>query len=705
MTARGEGTDRLQLLDRLLAAAPLALYSYGLDGVCTYAAGAVLSRIGMPPSVLVGADLFALEPQDRERADRLRAAVAGRTLRYRRTYRGTVLDTWLSPLVDTDGRVVGAVGISIDVTEAAQAEQVRDLFRAFVDAAPQFVALSGMDGRVRYLNPAGRALAGVPDELDVTTTTIADYLTPEGLRINETLERPAVVAEGSYEGESTLRHWPTEAGIPVHVSSFLVRAASGGPPIAQATVQTDIREIVAAQEALEVSVARQRGLIVHLHEAQEAERRRIAADVHDDTLQVLASATLRLQALGRQARQRGGEDLAVAAEALGVDVRDAIVRLRRLFYELEPGTDRSPQPLGARIEGYARATLGADGPALELEVPLDLEIPPVAAQILFRIAQEALRNTVAHARARRVEVRVRADEKAVVLTVTDDGRGLPRAPGPVATGRGGLLGMVQRAESAGGSCVVGAGPGGIGTEVRATLPARIGDLDASANRSGRWAFLEQTMESINDGFAAIDNGWRYVYVNRVGEQALGRGPGELIGKVIWEEFSVPPETERHFRRSREEMRPVAFEEFYPLWGRWFHSRVFPSESGLSIFFRDITEQKEQERAVCELDRRERLRGDVLDALQAEPDLSVALRRAAQLMCEALQLGCVTVEAGPLAVRVGAPSGQEEHRVPLSMAGRRVGELRWTGTLSDQEVLLPVLALRIAAGQGTTAAGR
>jgi PAS domain S-box-containing protein len=705
MTGHRGAPSRDALLDAVLQRAPLAVYAYDRDGICTYATGAVYDTLGVDVSRLVGSNLFDRHPDDHEYHAQLRRPLAGETVQFQfREGAAAVLELWLAPLYDDGGDVSGAIGIGVDVTERVLAERGRDLYQAFVSAAPQFIAIAGLDGRVRYVNPGGRALAGIPDDTDVASTTIADYLTPDGLALSLAVEQPAVIAQGSYAGEATLRHWPTETGIPVHVDSFLVRQPGTGEPVALATVQTDIREVVAARQALEDSVARQRGLIVHMHEAQETERRRLAADVHDDTLQVLAGANLRLQGLRRRASELGADDLATAAESLDREVRAASDRLRRLLFELEPTTAGSPGDLGDRIRAYARATVESGTPRVIVEVDPAVDPSPVVAQVLYRIAQQALANAAKHAAASTVMVQVRTDGSAFTLTVTDDGRGLPREPGPDAAGRGGLRGMVDRAESAGGSCTVMAGPDGGGTQVTARIPGRIGDLDASTHRATAWAFLEQTMESIGEGFAAIDNEWRYVYVNRLGEQAMGRGPGELIGRVLWEVFDVPLETERAFRRAREEMRALTFQAFDPTWDRWFENRVFPSESGVSVFFRDITAQKQHEITATEQGRLIETGREVVTALRDEPDLTEALTRAAEAVRRGWGVPGVRVATAGAAgreifeVTVGERAAAEQYDVPLLHAGARVGTVTLLGPHgAGDEDLLALFALRIAAG--------
>ena len=96
----------------------------------------------------------------------------------------------------------------IRATEAALRAANSDLkeFKALVEASPDFIAIASLDGAVKYVNPQGRRMIGMEPDVDAATTTIADYLTPEGLVASVEIEQPAVVAHGHWEGESTLRN-------------------------------------------------------------------------------------------------------------------------------------------------------------------------------------------------------------------------------------------------------------------------------------------------------------------------------------------------------------------------------------------------------------------------------------------------------------------------------------------------------------------
>jgi PAS domain S-box-containing protein len=113
--------------------------------------------------------------------------------------------------------------------------------------------------------------------------------------------------------------------------------------------------------------------------------------------------------------------------------------------------------------------------------------------------------------------------------------------------------------------------------------------------------LTKTLESIRDGFFAVDEDWRFVYVNAMAEQLLGIDRTTAIGKIHWEVFPLTLGTrlEVEYRRAAAgEIRD--FENFYEPWGRWFHNSCYPREGGgMSVYFQDITGRKRTEDALKE----------------------------------------------------------------------------------------------------------
>lgn len=105
--------------------------------------------------------------------------------------------------------------------------------------------------------------------------------------------------------------------------------------------------------------------------------------------------------------------------------------------------------------------------------------------------------------------------------------------------------------------------------------------------------IESMLESMIDGFVALDKNWRYLYVNRHAAQMFGRDAGSLIGKYIWEEF---PESEgqsfyNSYQRVMAQQKPEQIEDFYPPWDKWLENRIYPTPDGITIYFHDITERK------------------------------------------------------------------------------------------------------------------
>jgi len=113
------------------------------------------------------------------------------------------------------------------------------------------------------------------------------------------------------------------------------------------------------------------------------------------------------------------------------------------------------------------------------------------------------------------------------------------------------------------------------------------------------AEIERILESIGEGFVTFDRDFRYLYVNRAAEVMLGRSRSDLLGRVPWDVF--PEDALQEFRERTESIKAShalgQYELYVPAWDRWFENRVYPSESGVSIFFGDITARKKAEAAL------------------------------------------------------------------------------------------------------------
>ncbi|MGB3684177.1 MAG: PAS domain S-box protein [Rubrobacteraceae bacterium] len=117
--------------------------------------------------------------------------------------------------------------------------------------------------------------------------------------------------------------------------------------------------------------------------------------------------------------------------------------------------------------------------------------------------------------------------------------------------------------------------------------------------------LASILESISDAFFALDNGWRFTYLNAEAERVLDRSREELLGKNVWDEFpeAVDLSFYREYHRALEEQITTEFEEFFPPLETWFEVRAYPTESGLAVYFRDVNQRKQMEEALRDSEQR------------------------------------------------------------------------------------------------------
>jgi diguanylate cyclase (GGDEF)-like protein/PAS domain S-box-containing protein len=114
--------------------------------------------------------------------------------------------------------------------------------------------------------------------------------------------------------------------------------------------------------------------------------------------------------------------------------------------------------------------------------------------------------------------------------------------------------------------------------------------------------LNTTLENMSDGFVLLDQEWRVSYINGMAERMLERPRSKILGKVVWEEFPELVESKiyRECQRALETGSTVESEYFSPIFTRWLEVKVYPSEDGVSIYVRDVTERKKAEAEILRL---------------------------------------------------------------------------------------------------------
>lgn len=105
--------------------------------------------------------------------------------------------------------------------------------------------------------------------------------------------------------------------------------------------------------------------------------------------------------------------------------------------------------------------------------------------------------------------------------------------------------------------------------------------------------MNTILESIGDAFFTLDQDWNFLYLNTKAERLLLRSRADLTGKNVWREFpeAVDAAFYREYHRAVAEGTPVSFVEYYPPLHTWFEVTAYPSDVGLSVYFRDVTDIK------------------------------------------------------------------------------------------------------------------
>ncbi len=234
--------------------------------------------------------------------------------------------------------------------------------------------------------------------------------------------------------------------------------------VLESRVAERTRELQESLDHLRESSRERQDLARRLVTAQEEERRRIAADVHNGPVQTVVALAIRLELL---ARRLANPEERAEMERIRATLADALTGLRTLMVELRPlalGRDG----LEAALREHQARMKEVGGPAVSLVADLRSEPPAEAQAVLFRIAQEALANVRKHAAASQVTVTLADDGEGARLSVCDDGRGFDLAI-PAVPGHLGLATMQERATMAGGWCRFESAPGA-GATVTAWVP-------------------------------------------------------------------------------------------------------------------------------------------------------------------------------------------------------------------------------------------
>ena len=373
------------------------------------------------------------------------------------------IENYAAPILDVDGVITGAVVVNEDVTERVRAEEaLRNTERLLVDA--EKLGQTGsweqdlVSGQV-FNSEANRRLFFADDQSK--GTRLEDYVVvihPDDRGWVMSRREQLLAGTGSNDIEYRVV-WPDGSVHGIFGRATVVRDQAGRPVRAYGT-NADITERKHAEEELGRRAQQLEALSRKLIEAQEAERRAVARELHDDFGQVLTALKLNLQ----RREGHGSESIEL--------VDGAIARMRDLAQALRPPL-LDELGLEEALRWYVEHEAKRAGLAFRLAIaPLERRPPAAVEMTCFRVAQEALTNVIRHAQAHLVEVELSAANGTLQLVLRDDGSGfdVPAArQRAIEGGSQGLLSMQERVTLAGGNLKIDSAPGR-GSCVRARLP-------------------------------------------------------------------------------------------------------------------------------------------------------------------------------------------------------------------------------------------
>ena len=207
-------------------------------------------------------------------------------------------------------------------------------------------------------------------------------------------------------------------------------------------------------------------------QASDAERRRIAGDLHDGVVQTLAGVSFSLAAAAVDLRTAPAGSVGAAVQTISTAAeltRRSIGELRSLLVEIYPPNLREIGLSGA-LAGLL-TSVPDKGVIATLSVPAGLELAPEVEELLYRATQEAVRNVFTHAQADHLDIAVHTEQGRAVLDVRDDGRGFAVLPQSDQTSHFGLRLLDEMTSRLDGWLQIDSVPG-LGTTLHLEVPAR-----------------------------------------------------------------------------------------------------------------------------------------------------------------------------------------------------------------------------------------
>jgi len=353
------------------------------------------------------------------------------------------------------------LGVAIEKAHFFQElQRVGRRFQEIFEKAYDAIWIQDFQGRITDANQAAARLLGY-EVKDLIGRHVSQFLAPEGLEVAREVRQKLLHGEAVKQPyqQRIVRQDGTQAILMLSTSLL----ENEGTTRAFQHIARDITEETKLHEDLELYATQ-------ISQAHEEERKRIARELHDDTIQTMIAVSRRLD----DVTSRDSATLKEVLNSLGQlrgDIDKALIRTRRFIQDLRPPT-LEYLGLVAALRELATQVQEQSGIEMNLKVEgRERRFTSEEELLIYRIAQEALRNVWRHSQATKAELIIEFNEEKTVVVISDNGRGCEVGESSefLKAGKLGLMGMKERAHLLGSTLEVRSKPGK-GTRVTIELP-------------------------------------------------------------------------------------------------------------------------------------------------------------------------------------------------------------------------------------------
>lgn len=310
----------------------------------------------------------------------------------------------------SDGKLTRIWGTFKDITERKEAEFANQRLLKIVEASTDFIGMASPDGKVLFVNSAGKKLMGIPEEKDISAMFLSDFHNDEMTQYMLDVAFPSASKNGTWEGPTTMTNYQ---GKDVPLSQLVMsHKDQKGNIIFYSTVARDMTANKLNNEKMMQSVVK----------GVDDERQRIASELHDSLGQLLSAASMNLESIKKESNNLSPVYQKKYLTSLSL-INNAIIETREISHDLMPqsledfGLILSLEGMLEKVEQAAPFSINFTHFRIPEKLPKNLNIN------LYRITQEALNNIIKHANASEVVIQMIKHRGSIIFSIEDNGKG------------------------------------------------------------------------------------------------------------------------------------------------------------------------------------------------------------------------------------------------------------------------------------------